>query len=96
MHDNRCFQDATRVCTHAGVAAGKGVGRMAGHVISFESLHVLQPAEQTGAGSLSMRSLLSTWHGSVLTFSSPGSLVRELEPPPFCSFHSRCEPVGVQ
>ncbi|CAL5229492.1 g12828 [Coccomyxa viridis] len=32
-----------------GVAAGKGVGRMAGHVISFESLHVLQPAEQTGA-----------------------------------------------
>ena len=25
---------------------------MAAHIVSFESLHVLQPAEQTGAGDL--------------------------------------------
>ena len=52
------------VHSHAGMAAGKGVGRMAGHVISFQTLHVLQPAEQSGAGRFCicfMRSVGSTF-----------------------------------
>ena len=43
---------------------------MAAHVISFESLHVLQPAEQTGAGSLFMCSRAVVKAGTVLTLIS--------------------------
>ena len=50
----RCFRLCIQCWPGAGVAAGKGVGRMAAHIVSFESLHVLQPAEQTGAGELHM------------------------------------------
>ena len=48
----RCDEMVTVCCFSAGAALGRGVGKMAAHVINFQSLHVLQPPEQTGAGSL--------------------------------------------
>jgi len=48
----RCDELVSVCRSFAGAALGRGVGKMAAHVISFQSLHVLQPPEQTGAGSL--------------------------------------------